>query len=167
MKIQVQISWVGQSTRVAGACLNAKTALLPNLLAASPGKCSGTLSTICWDELQHQLVLESSIIILLAIVAQVFAKQRLSYVWSLGGGAVQQAPRWGNLVIIVQLDIFIKCQLRTKWIHQQYDSFSDVGESRVWFAGKNLTPCRMHWNAFLIAQIIAKCHSFPNMCGML
>ena len=25
-----------------------------------------------------------------------------------------------------------------------YDSFSDVGESRVWFAGKNLTPCRMH-----------------------
>ena len=104
MKIQVQISWVGQSTRVVGACLNAKTALLPNLLVASPGKCSGTLSTsetLCWDELQHQLVLESSIIILLAIVAQVFAKQRFSYVWSLGGGAVQQAPRWGNLVIIV------------------------------------------------------------------
>ena len=25
-----------------------------------------------------------------------------------------------------------------------YDSFSDVGESRVWFASKNLTPCRMH-----------------------
>ena len=147
MKIQVQISWVGQSTRVLGACLNAKTALLPNLLAASPGKCSGSLSTsetLYWDELQHQQVLDSSIIILLAIVAQVFAKQRLSYVWSLGGGAVQQAPRWGNLVIIVQLGIFIKCQLRTKWIHQQYDSFSDVGESRVWFASKNLTPCRMH-----------------------
>ena len=48
-----------------------------------------------------------------------------------------------------------------------YDSFSDVWESRVWFASKNLTPCRMHWNAFLIAQIIAKCHSFPNMYGML
>ena len=25
-----------------------------------------------------------------------------------------------------------------------YDSFSDVGESRVWFASKNLTPFRMH-----------------------
>ena len=49
----------------------------------------------------------------------------------------------------------------------QYESFSDVGESRVWFASKNLTPCRMHRNAFLIAQIIAKCHSFPNMCDML
>ena len=44
-----------------------------------------------------------------------------------------------------------------------YDSFSDVGENRVYFASKILTPCRMHWNAFLIAQIIAKCHSFPNM----
>ena len=48
-----------------------------------------------------------------------------------------------------------------------YESFSDVGESRVWFASKNLTPCRMHWNAFLIAQMIAKCHTFPNMYGML
>ena len=51
--------------------------------------------------------------------------------------------------------------------NSQYDSFSDVGESWVWFASKNLTPCRMHWNAFLIAQIIAKCHSFPNMYDML
>ena len=25
-----------------------------------------------------------------------------------------------------------------------YESFSDVGEIRVWFASKNLTPCRMH-----------------------
>ena len=48
-----------------------------------------------------------------------------------------------------------------------YDSFSDVGESRVWFASKNLTPCTMHRNAFLIAQIIAKCHSFPNLYDML
>ena len=45
-----------------------------------------------------------------------------------------------------------------------YDSLSDVPESRV---EKNLTPCRMHWNAFLIGQIIAKCHSFPNMYDML
>ena len=48
-----------------------------------------------------------------------------------------------------------------------YESFSDVGEIRVYFASKILTPCRMYWNAFLIAQIIAKCHSFPNMYGML
>ena len=25
-----------------------------------------------------------------------------------------------------------------------YDKVSDVPESRVWFASKNLTPCRMH-----------------------
>ena len=48
-----------------------------------------------------------------------------------------------------------------------YESFSDAGESRVWFASKNLTPCMMHLNDFLIAQIIAKCHSFPNMYDML
>ena len=48
-----------------------------------------------------------------------------------------------------------------------YDSFSDVPESRVWFASKNLTACRMHWNDFLIGQIIAECHSFPNMYDML
>ena len=53
------------------------------------------------------------------------------------------------------------------YMHCIYDSFSDVGENRVYFASKNLTPCRMHWNAFLIAQIIAKCHSFPNMYDML
>ena len=29
-------------------------------------------------------------------------------------------------------------------VKSQYESFSDVGESRVWFASKNLTPCRMH-----------------------
>ena len=49
----------------------------------------------------------------------------------------------------------------------KYESLSDVGERRVWFASKKLTPCRMHWNAFLIAQIIAKCHSFPNKYDML
>ena len=26
----------------------------------------------------------------------------------------------------------------------RYESLSAVGESRVWFASKNLTPCRMH-----------------------
>ena len=28
--------------------------------------------------------------------------------------------------------------------NSRYDSFSDVPESSVWFASKNLTPCRMH-----------------------
>ena len=27
---------------------------------------------------------------------------------------------------------------------REYESFSDVGEIRVWFASKILTPCRMH-----------------------
>ena len=46
-------------------------------------------------------------------------------------------------------------------------SLSNVGESRICFASKNLTPCGMHWNAFLIDQILAECHSFPNMYDML
>ena len=29
-------------------------------------------------------------------------------------------------------------------VHTGYDSLSDVGENRVWFASKNLTPCWMH-----------------------
>ena len=52
-------------------------------------------------------------------------------------------------------------------IQPMYEKVSDVAESRVWFTSKNLTPCRMHWNALLKAQIIAKCHSFPNMFDML
>ena len=60
--------------------------------------------------------------------------------------------------------IMIKNQKLYKTI---YEKASDVPESRVWFASKNLTPCRMHLNDFLIAQIIAKCHSFPNMYDML
>ena len=48
-----------------------------------------------------------------------------------------------------------------------YDSLSDVPESRVWFASKKLTPCRMHWNDFLICKIVAECQSFPNMYDML
>ena len=34
-----------------------------------------------------------------------------------------------------------KCRLKRRHI---YDSFSDVGEIRVYFASKILTPCRMH-----------------------
>merc|ERR1711873_134872 len=52
-------------------------------------------------------------------------------------------------------------------LYSTYESFSDVGEIRVYFASKILTPCRMHLNDFLISQIIARCHSFPNMYGML
>ena len=32
---------------------------------------------------------------------------------------------------------------------------------------KNVAPLRMHLNWVQIAQIIAKCHSFPNMYDML
>ena len=41
-----------------------------------------------------------------------------------------------------------------------------VPESWLWFASKNLTPCWMHWNGFLvflIGQIIAYCHRCPNV----
>ena len=58
------------------------------------------------------------------------------------------------------------CALYSNSVHSWYESSSDVGEIRVWFASKILTPCRMHWNDFLIAQIIAKCHSFPNVCDI-
>ena len=67
-------------------------------------------------------------------------------------------------------------QIHNRWLPQlgifvlqiyKYESLSDVGEIWVWFASKILTPRRMHWNAFLVAQIIAKCHSFLNMYGML
>ena len=67
------------------------------------------------------------------------------------------------------IDFYRSCCGTREWSvsFSVYDSFSDVPERRVWFASKNLTPCRMHWNAVLIAQIIAKCHSFPNMYDML
>ena len=34
--------------------------------------------------------------------------------------------------------------LSANTINRWYDSFSDVGENRVYFASKILTPCRMH-----------------------
>ena len=42
--------------------------------------------------------------------------------------------------------LFQQCCLRLACTEENisYESFSDVGESRVWFASKNLTPCRMH-----------------------
>ena len=61
---------------------------------------------------------------------------------------------------IVSIFLVISVELS---IQPMYEKVSDVAESRVWFTSKNLTPRRMHWNVFLIAQIIAKCHSFPNM----
>ena len=76
-----------------------------------------------------------------------------------------------NSSLLTQLDtqfLLVHNWIIDKWAQPiTYDSLSDVGESWVWFASKNLTPCRMHLNDFLIAQIIAKCHSFPNMYDML
>ena len=47
-----------------------------------------------------------------------------------------------------------------------YDSFSDVGESRVCFASKNLTPCRMQWNAFLIGgSVRSESGLSPGRCN--
>ena len=57
------------------------------------------------------------------------------------------------------------CQLEVA--APRYEKVSDVVESKVFFACKNLIPRRMHQNGFLIGQIIAKCHSFPNMYDML
>ena len=63
----------------------------------------------------------------------------------------------GHVLVEVDVDVYAYV----------YDSLSDVPESWVCFASKNLTPCRMHWNDFLMGQIIAECHSFPNMYDML
>ena len=39
----------------------------------------------------------------------------------------------------------LNCPSRSEWVSAtRYESFSDVGEIRVWFASKILTPCRMH-----------------------
>ena len=59
------------------------------------------------------------------------------------------------------------CALQECMCLNMTHSISDVPESRVWFASKNMTPCRMHLNDFLIGQIIAECHKFPNMYDML
>ena len=78
---------------------------------------------------------------------------------------------WLTILPLRDIDSAMRAQkqITSNFLTQDggYDSCSDVGESRVWFASKNLMPCRMHWNAFLIAQIIAKCHSFPNLYDML
>ena len=89
------------------------------------------------------------------------SETRSQHMWT-----TTRKPSWGDLASLPHLIIIGHLSLYIIW-YIIYDSFSDVGESRVWFASKILTPCRMHWNAFLIAQIIAKCHSFPNMYGML
>ena len=46
-----------------------------------------------------------------------------------------------TILIALTPNISILSPDTLKWV---YESFSDVGESRVWFASKNLTPCRMH-----------------------
>ena len=42
-----------------------------------------------------------------------------------------------------------------------------VSHAVVRFASKTMTPCRVHWNGFLIAKIDPWCISFPNMHDML
>ena len=41
----------------------------------------------------------------------------------------------------------------TIYCFYRYEKVSDVEESREWFANKNLTPRRMHFNGLLIAKI--------------
>ena len=48
------------------------------------------------------------------------------------GGLLDRAFLFWTLKISYGIQIF------------RYESFSDVGEIRVWFASKILTPCRMH-----------------------
>ena len=66
-------------------------------------------------------------------------------------------PNWGQGFIGVKLSLYIGTfnwgqdyyllvayyQLLGR-DHYLYESFSDVGEIRVYFASKILTPCRMH-----------------------
>ena len=49
--------------------------------------------------------------------------------------------------------------------HSMYENVSDVVESRVWFASKNLTPRRMHINGFLIAKIDRRKKSGELVCA--
>ena len=48
-----------------------------------------------------------------------------------------------------------------------YDEVSDLVFNRLHCVSKALTPPRMHENGFEIGQIIAECHSFPDMYDML
>ena len=55
-------------------------------------------------------------------------------------------PRGGGIYSIIEDVVCQAYVLRTglKPNNCGYESFSDVGEIRVWFASKILTPCRMH-----------------------
>ena len=46
--------------------------------------------------------------------------------------------------MLMQSVVLMNMQMLMQWLMVIYESLSDVGESRVWFASKNLTPCRMH-----------------------
>ena len=72
-------------------------------------------------------------------------------------------PRTGSYIYLINAHQPLSCHIcrYTSSKHTYiYDSLSDVPESRVCFASKNLTPCNMLWNDFLIGQFIAECHSF-------
>ena len=45
---------------------------------------------------------------------------------------------------MAQIGFGLQSWKRLFQLKSPYESFSDVGESRVWFASKNLMPCRMH-----------------------
>ena len=70
------------------------------------------------------------------------------------GGGPDYKKMWKILVLIFDYLILKthlthgeesqECIFHALFMPLLYDSFSDVGESRVWFASKNLTPCRMH-----------------------
>ena len=59
--------------------------------------------------------------------------------------AILAPPPWFSQVSVMgSLSHTLKFLHFRKPSHGRYESLSDVGESRVWFASKNLTPCRMH-----------------------
>ena len=49
-----------------------------------------------------------------------------------------------NLIKAEQKEIDFLSQTYIAMYSSMYEKVSDVPESRVWFASKNLTPCRMH-----------------------
>ena len=69
----------------------------------------------------------------------------LKVIWGVGSPWWQYRAWWNQ---VGSFDSPQQWVLRLKGIKVKdkvrYESFSDVGEIRVWFASKILTPCRMH-----------------------
>ena len=63
------------------------------------------------------------------------------------GDFLPQSPNVNHRVgldMISKRGVWVNLVLRQLRLQVEYESFSDVGEIRVWFASKILTPCRMH-----------------------